>query len=403
METDKKLRAEEVSYKPFNPEDFGYSQQLQEDELKEAQPTKQSKANEILQRIYKTNVPEPVFDQAKADRLKRMGRVNQMGNGLSVLGDMLATGLGAPVKRRQEDGTAARLYQSYENNLDKHKNDKDVYSLRKLSKSLDDAKLGLSEERRSEQMELANRKQAAYEKAKEADDKLNREKWEAEYNRKLKADEMNAKYKAMDSESRRISANKTGATGSANQPKKIQTAKTTYEMTPAEYSFRRERALKNSDLLKERFANMFINTPKLDKYQRPIPGQFDTSLNPEIKDDDLVRADLELEENPQPKAKDPGQVQKEAGAEQEAYIQNEIKKTKTDPLGLGISTTEPKGQKKDWSKYARPKNATPKNATSKNATSKIDYSKLNYGDQEGQPKTSTEPKQVKKESNPFDF
>lgn len=188
-----------------------------ESEVKE-QPVKRSKAEELLQKIYSTSVPEPVFDQAKADRLKRMGRVNQMGKGISVLGDILSSGLGANVNRRQDDGTAARLYQSFENNLDKYKNDQDVFSLRKMSKSLEDAKLGLNEERRAEQLELANKKQADWMKAKEVDRAINYAKWSADYNRKLAADKVNADYKNKNAESNRIRANKTGSKSGEPKP-----------------------------------------------------------------------------------------------------------------------------------------------------------------------------------------
>jgi len=194
-------RTEEQSLRPMDSFDSG---QVEE------QPAKKSKAEELIQKIYSTNVPEPVFDQAKADRLKRMGRINQMGKGISVLGDMLASGLGANVNRRQDDGTAARLYQSYEQNLDKYKNDQDVYSLRKLSKSLEDARMGLSEARREEQLDFQNRKQADWMKAKEADNKLSWAKWSAEFDRKVDVDKTNAAYKDRMATASEIRASKTG-------------------------------------------------------------------------------------------------------------------------------------------------------------------------------------------------
>lgn len=189
------------------------------------QEEKKTEAQKLLDKIYSTNIPEPVFDQAKADRLQRMGRINQVGNGVSVLGDMLASGLGATVKRRQPDGVAAGLYQSFEQNLDKYKNDIDTYSLRKMSKNLDDAKLGLGEARRAEQLDFQNRKQADWMKAKEADNKLNWAKWSAEYDLKQKNLELqrekagaDAAYKntqsqtsRMNAESNRIRAEKAGA------------------------------------------------------------------------------------------------------------------------------------------------------------------------------------------------
>lgn len=169
-----------------NPEDFGYPQSLQDEETESQKPSPEERSKEILKRIYEKNVPEPVFDQAKADRLQRMGRINQMGRGIGVLGDMLATGLGAPIKRRQPDTVSNALYQSYSDNLDKYKSDQDIHSLRQYSKYLDDAKLGLSEERRQQQLDFQNRKQADWLKAKEADSKLSWAKWTADYDRKVK-------------------------------------------------------------------------------------------------------------------------------------------------------------------------------------------------------------------------
>jgi hypothetical protein len=199
-------RTEEQSLRPMDSFDSG---QVAEN------PTKKSKADEILQKIYSTNVPEPVFDQAKADRLQRMGRVNQIGKGISILGDMLATGLGANVKRRQDDGTAARLYQSYEQNLDKYKNDKDTYSLRKLSKSLDDAKLALSEDRHTSELDLrdkqikAQQKRYEYENERETEKtRIENAKWAAELARKVAADKVDATYKTNTAETNRIKAEK---------------------------------------------------------------------------------------------------------------------------------------------------------------------------------------------------
>lgn len=180
-----KERTDDLSYKPIDS--------LDTEQLSTPPEPKQSKADEILQRIYSKSVPEPVFDQAKADRLQKMGRINQMGRGIGVLGDMLATGLGAPIKRRQSDTVSNALYQSYSDNLDKYKSDQDIHSLRQYSKYLDDAKLGLSEERRAEQLDFQNRKQADWMKAKEADSKLNWAKWQADYDMKNKNLDLNTK------------------------------------------------------------------------------------------------------------------------------------------------------------------------------------------------------------------
>ncbi len=340
-----------------NPEDSGYPQVLQDEETQSQKPSREEGAKEILKRIYEKNIPEPKFDQAKADRLQKMGRINTMGRGIGVLGGMLATGLGAPIKKSAPDNTSNALYQSYSDNLDKYKSDQDIHSLRQYSKYLDDAKLGLSEERNNQSVDLQNRRLTAEEKKAEARDKLDNLKWQADYESKGKTAAEVARHNREMEKAALIRANKTGAANKANLTKIIQTKNDTHEISPAEYSFRRERALKNSKLLKTRFKNMFIDTPKLNKYNKPIPGQFVTSLNPDIKDDDLVRADIEMEENPTPPSPE---VLKQN--EQEYLEQHRQEKgLSTEPVKNVVSqpvshpTIQPQSATKtNWNQYARP-------------------------------------------------
>lgn len=335
----------------LNPEDFGYAQKLQEEELKKNEPGKLSKQQEILQRIYSANVPEPVFDQAKADRLKRMGRVNQMGNGLSVLGDMLATGLGANVKRRQEDGTAARLYQSYENNLDKYKNDKDVYSLRKMSKMLDDSRLELSEVRRDEQMDFQNRKQEAWERAKQADSALDAAKWSATYDlNNSKSKESERHNKAME-DAAEIRANKTGTTNNANKPVTIRTKNNEYQLKQSDVDFYSSEMMSQSKEVKLKYPELYEEVPetkmaknKFDEDVEIPTGRNILKLKPNITRTDLARVYKEEEEK---KAAESNINQRRANT---LGLNPDYGKPQAQPIQKAeTTTTQPKATKNNYS------------------------------------------------------
>lgn len=129
--------------------------QIYEDQLKaEQDQPKTNTADELLKKLYSMNVPEPTFDQGKEDRLKRMGRINQIGRGVNVLGDVLGTALGANTRRRQPDTTAPALYQSYQANLDKYKAEKDQNILRNYDKDRQDIITGIGRADRQQGIDI---------------------------------------------------------------------------------------------------------------------------------------------------------------------------------------------------------------------------------------------------------
>lgn len=134
-------------------------------------------ADELLQKLYAKNVPEPTFDQDKADRLQRMGKINQLGRGANVLGDVLSVALGAKVRRRQPDQVAPALYKSYQANLDKYKAEKDGNLLRNYSKDIEDLRFGIGRADREDEMAYRDRRQTAAEKQAEGKNKLDWDKY----------------------------------------------------------------------------------------------------------------------------------------------------------------------------------------------------------------------------------
>lgn len=124
----------------------------------------------ILKRIYATKPPEPKMDEERLKRLEKLSRINTIGRGVNVLGDILSLGMGANVNKRAADTMSSKLFDQYQATLDKYKGDKDVYDMRNYQKVLDDARLGMNVAEKAAAQEFANKKleattQAAKDKA----------------------------------------------------------------------------------------------------------------------------------------------------------------------------------------------------------------------------------------------
>lgn len=70
---------------------------------------------------------KPKLDQAKLDRLARMGRINEAGRVVGVAADVLGLGLGANVNKRPTDDLAAKLFDENDNVYKKLDDDKNKY------------------------------------------------------------------------------------------------------------------------------------------------------------------------------------------------------------------------------------------------------------------------------------
>ena len=240
-------------------------------------------------------IPEPTFDQDKADRLQKISNINQAGRGLNVLGGILATGLGAPVRRSAPDSTAPAIYQSYQANLDKYKAEKDANLQRNYLKDVDDLKFGLSDAYRQQQFELANKKQADWMKAKEMDSKLDYDKWNAGWELNKKKFDEAARHNAAMEQAAMIRANKIGSKkDKSNEDKIIATKYGDVKLTSRDASLIRDEALKNSEILKKRYPQLYEPSTSFDMGSGKMVNEM--KLNSRIKDDDLIRAMLEIQE-----------------------------------------------------------------------------------------------------------
>lgn len=150
-------------------------------------PKRKLTPDELVQQFYSVKEKAPEVDNAKIDRLRRMGRLNQLAQGTKVLADIAGTAMGANVRKRQPDSTAPALFQSYQNALDKYKDQTDAYNLRDFSVKRQNAQLGLQRADKETAQEFANRRQAAIEKNNEAKTALENSKFLAGLRQKQEA------------------------------------------------------------------------------------------------------------------------------------------------------------------------------------------------------------------------
>lgn len=88
--------------------------------LGDAQPTQQPRtAQDILQSIYSIEAPRPTYDPNRPEEIKRIAKLNAIGEGLKSIGDMVALGKGANVTRREPDRTNPQMLSALWQNVDK--------------------------------------------------------------------------------------------------------------------------------------------------------------------------------------------------------------------------------------------------------------------------------------------
>lgn len=192
-----------------------------QDQFQTEQPVSPvSKTQELINKYFNTKEEAPVLDQAKVDRLQKMGRINTLGRGLNVLGDGLSLALGANVKRKAPDTTAPALYQSYENTLDQHTQEVKGYKQRQFQKSLNDIQFGISRLDKETDQDYRERVQKANEEFRKVKNAQDLAKWQLDYDiNKGKATESERHNKEME-KAAMIRANKTGAKASDKEGEK---------------------------------------------------------------------------------------------------------------------------------------------------------------------------------------
>ena len=143
-----------------------------------------SKTDEILKRMYATREPAPVLDVQKQDRLRRMGNVNAIGRGVSLLSDALSLGLGGNVKRRAPDQMGPALYQNYQNMLDRYKGEQDQFNYRDVSNQRNNLRMELSDQYKKDADKLRREQMDIQAKIAAAKDQTERQRWMLQFDQK---------------------------------------------------------------------------------------------------------------------------------------------------------------------------------------------------------------------------
>ena len=191
-----------------------------QDQFQTEQPVNPvSKTQELISKYFNTKEEAPVLNQAKVERLQKMGRINTLGRGLNVLGDGISLALGANVKRKAPDTTAPALYQSYENTLDQHTQEVKGYKQRQFQKSLNDIQFGIGRLDKETDQDYRERVQKANNEFKKVKNAQDLAKWQLDYDiNKGKATESERHNKEME-KAAMIRANKTGIKASDTEDK----------------------------------------------------------------------------------------------------------------------------------------------------------------------------------------
>lgn len=122
---------------------FDYGKANAEIEQQKTQAPPPADPKQVVEDIYTR--PAPKYDQARQDRLKRLAKVNALGEGLKAVGDIFSLSQGALVNKRQPDGKNDRLmemFQGYEDDysrrLDQHNRDEFNLKLQQLREKKQD-------------------------------------------------------------------------------------------------------------------------------------------------------------------------------------------------------------------------------------------------------------------------
>jgi len=238
-------------------------------------------ADELTQKYYKTEEPAPQFDQLKAERLRRMGKLNVASQGIQLLGDIAGNLAGGTVQRRQPDTTGSKLYNSYQNMLDNYDTQKTNYNYRKYRDKRNNLKVAIGRADRDEELQAAGQIRREDLQLKRENDTFNKNKWTAEQNnKKLDRAETERYHTGM------LDKAKTKNDKSVN----VETNRGTVNLKPEQISRMSAEILDNADQLSKIHSGWFEKQPVINSITTlPIPGQFTYKLSSRIKPEDLAR------------------------------------------------------------------------------------------------------------------
>lgn len=273
----------------------------QEQPTQEAPIVDRSRSDKLVKDLFSIRMPEPTLDEDRLNRINRMGKLNTVGKGIGVLGNILSLALGANVRKSDPDTQTPELMRQYQATLDKFKNDQDSYKIKDFARAREDAQFGVTYEMRKEaqalqEAQLKARTAEARERAKEKEamfyaglddkqkDRLSKENI-AKGNQRIRMDTYNK----------------------SRSPLMIMTSSgTRYALSPEEFSFLTNEANGNETVLNDpKYSKWFDRVPitkqvpnkRFGGYDKVPTGEYTYKLKRTADKYALAQAVLQLHED----------------------------------------------------------------------------------------------------------
>ncbi len=117
-------------------------------------------SRDIINDIFSYDLPKPAYDPNRPEEIKRMMKLNAMGKGLSVLGDILSLSRGGNVVARPKDQTNKQLLSAYYNYLDRAATANDEWNYRDYANRIKKGLMELDQKNKEDKMDLDRTKLA---------------------------------------------------------------------------------------------------------------------------------------------------------------------------------------------------------------------------------------------------
>jgi len=257
----------------------------------------------IIKRLFATSETKPTIDLEKQARLQKMGKINQVGRGIGLLTDALSLGLGGQVKRRGPDNVSPAIYQSYQNSLDKFRDDTTSWGLRNTAQKRANIGMELEIQYKKEANQLQRDKMVLEDKIRQAKDATETAHWQMKYDQTEREIKQRAEQHDRDMNLRYPGGVKAG-TNKANKPISLMTSSgKKYQLPPEELSYLTNEATGNEAITSDpKFSKWFdkveitkqVPNTRWGGYDKTPTGQYTYKLKPSADKHALSQSMLEL-------------------------------------------------------------------------------------------------------------
>lgn len=130
---------------PHSGQSFFDDPEKQVGEVSAPAVAQQRTPTDILKEIYSLQAPQPTYDPQRPEEIKRIGRVNAIGEGLKTIGDIVSLGVGANVTKRAPDQVTPNMLSALWQNRDKAAAQKDNWNYQNYLTKLRNAQTELGQ------------------------------------------------------------------------------------------------------------------------------------------------------------------------------------------------------------------------------------------------------------------